>query len=259
MQSLRQQQFGEYLAAHDYLRVEDAVRRFHASPATVRRDFKAMAAAGLVERVRGGIRRAAMAADGLLPLALREKWFSAEKQRLAQAVAKLLPVGASLFVDGGSTTSHLGLCLPERTTVITNSLSLSALLSRRFTAGGGPEVYLTGGLLYLKSGLMLGANAEAAMGQYRADIAIMSVRGIDATGVYNNTEAIAGIERVMIANAKKRIILADHSKIGRTSLCRVCGLERINTLVTTECTENRAALAAIRAAGVEVVLVMPAT
>ncbi|MFA5206801.1 MAG: hypothetical protein WC708_20565, partial [Lentisphaeria bacterium] len=60
---------------------------------------------------------------------------------------------------------------------------------------------------------------------------------------------------VMIANARKRIILADHSKIGVASLCRVCGLEQINLLVTTGGPENHAALDAIRAAGVEVVTV----
>lgn len=250
--SQRQQKMSEYLAEHEYLSVETAVARFAASPATVRRDFNEMGEAGIVERVHGGIRRTTSANDGLLPLALREQWFSEEKRRLAEATAALIPVGSIVFIDGGSTTAHLGMYLPEKLTVITNSLSLSALLSQRFPSGGGPEIYLTGGLLHLKSGLMLGPNAEAAATQYRADLAITSVRGLDATAAYNDTELIAGIERVMIANAKKLIVLADHTKIGRTSLCRVCALDRVATLVTTRDDANAAALDAIRAAGVEV-------
>lgn len=250
---LRQKKIQEYLSLHEKLTVEEAVSLFRASPATIRRDFAEISSTGGISRIRGGIRRNRNRFDELIPIALREKWYSAEKRFLAAQAYQYIKPFKTFFIDGGSTTTHLGVFFRENNQkIITNSLPLCNILSEIFSAGGGPEIRMTGGLFYPESGLLLGTNAENSVADYHADVAILSVRGINSNGVYNHNELIAGINRKMIENADHTIIIADHTKIGASAMNKVCSLDKIHALFTIKTVENQAELEKIRTAGVKV-------
>lgn len=249
----RQKRIQEYLSGHEELTVAEAVRLFKASPATIRRDFADIALEGGVTRIRGGICRKLNRGDELVPFILREKWYSAEKRYLAWRVHEYLREVTSMFVDGGSTTTHLGIFLRDpKQVVITNSLPLCNVVSEMFPSGGGPEMRITGGRLYPESGLFLGPHAEAAAGAYHAEVTILSARGVTADGIYNHNELIAGMNRSMIGHSDRVILVADHSKIGASAMNRVCSWDRIEALFTVETASNRAVLEEIRSAGVKV-------
>lgn len=250
---IRRRKIQEYLSRHDRLTVGEAVGLFQASPATIRRDFAEISAQGGVGRIRGGICRRENVADNMIPFTLRAKWYSAEKRYLAWHVYEYLKEVRSFFIDGGSTTTHLGMFLrnPEQV-VITNSLTLCNVISEMFPSGGGAEIRLTGGRFYPESGLFLGSHAEAAVTAYHADVTILSARGITPSGIYNHNELIAGINLRMIENSDRVVLIADHSKIGIHAMNKVCSLQKIEALFTVETEENRNCLEAIRAAGVKV-------
>ena len=250
---LRRSQIQEYLSMHEMLTVEEAVKLFQASPATIRRDFAEIAADGGVSRVRGGICRKPNRQDDLIPFSLRKKWYSKEKRYLAWQVYEYLKDAQTLFIDGGSTTTHLGIFLRNsRQTIITNSLPLCGVISEMFPSGGGPGIQMTGGKFHPESGLFLGPHAESSVAEYHADAVILSARGITASGVYNHNEQIAGINLKMIEHSDRAILIADHSKIGITAMNRVCPLDKIEALFTLETEENRAELNQIRSAGIKV-------
>lgn len=250
---LRRSQIQEYLSRHEILTVEEAVQLFQASPATIRRDFTELASNGGVSRIRGGICRQRNNLDELVPFTLREKWYSTEKRYLAWRVYEYLKEVETLFIDGGSTTTHLGIFLRNsRQTVITNSLSLCNVIAEIFPSGGGPEIRCTGGCFHPESGLFLGSHAESAVAEYHADATILSARGISSAGIFNHNEQIAGINRKMMEHSDRVILIADHSKIGVTAMNRVCSLDKIEALFTLETKENQAILNDIRSAGVKV-------
>ena len=243
----------EYLTDHEILSVDKAMELFEASPATVRRDFNELAGAGSVKKIHGGIIRT-QERDTLLPFCLREQWYSEEKRMLAEKTMRLIHPGEILFVDGGTTTSHLGMFLPETgNTVITNSLPLCEILTQRFRNKGTSEVLLTGGRLHMTSGLLLGSGAEESLRQYHAETTVLSVRGLDSRALYNDTEIITGVEKAMIARSDRLIVIADHSKIGRRAMAQICTIHKVTYLVTTETTENEAVLAQIRKTGINVI------
>lgn len=251
--SSRRREIQEYLSGHDELTVEEAVRLFHASPATIRRDFTEISADGGVNRTRGGIRRRRNAEDDMIPFILRTKWYSAEKRYLAWCVYEYLKNVRTFFVDGGSTTTHLGMFLRNPAqVVITDSLALCNVVAELFPSGGGAEIRMTGGRFHPESGLFLGSHAEAAAAAYHAEATVLSARGITPSGIYNHNELIAGINRRMIENSDRVILIADHSKIGRHAMNKVCSLDRIEALFTVRTPENRQCLDEIRAAGVKV-------
>ena len=249
----RRRKIQEYLSGHDRLTVEEAVRVFHASPATIRRDFSEITALGGVRRFRGGICRQQNEQDNMIPFALRTKWYSAEKRYLAWHVYEYLKEVRSFFIDGGSTTTHLGMFLRNpRQLVITNSLTLCNVVSELFPSGGGAEIRLTGGRFHPESGLFLGSHAESAVTAYHADVTVLSARGITSSGIYNHNELIAGIQLRMIENSDRVVLIADHSKIGRHAMNKVCSLQKIEALFTVKTEENQKSLNEIQSAGVKI-------
>ncbi len=249
----RQKQISEYLSSHEELSVKTAVELFNASPATIRRDFAEIAASGGVLRVRGGICRNLNRFDELVPLALRGSWYSAEKRFLAFQAYQYLKKCRVIFIDGGSTTAHLAMFLRDpKQIIITNSLPLCNMFSEIFPSGGGPEIRMTGGLFHPESGLLLGTDAENSVAGYHADAALISARGVDSCGIYNHNELIAGINRKMIENSDRTLLIADHTKIGVTAMTKVCSLQKIEALFTVATPQNQKHLHAMRNAGVKV-------
>lgn len=252
--SARRRKIQEYLSEHETLTVEEAVRLLRASPATIRRDFLEISADGGAKRIWGGLCRRINDEDNMIPLTLREKWYSAEKRFLAWNVYnQYLKDARCIFVDGGSTTAHLGMFLRDpHQVVITNSVPLCNIMLEMFPSGGGSEIRMTGGRLYPESGLLLGPHAESSISSYHAEVTVLSARGITPTGIFNHNELIAGINLRMIENSERVILIADHSKIGVTAMNKVCSWNKIEALFTAETAENKAILNEIRSIGVKV-------
>ena len=233
------------------LALRDAMTLTGASEPTVRRDFAALADAGVVRRVRGGVR--AVEAVGMTPFALREMTYSDEKQRIARAACALLGPNDVVFIDGGTTTFHLAACLPVfPLRVVTNSIRLADALDEQARRRGGLEIFLTGGFVHPGSGLLVGPGAVASIAAYRAHWAFLSVGGITVAGLSNTNEQVVESERRMIAHADRAAVLADHSKLARHAMCHVCPLAEIDVLVTDRAVADETTAQALMANGVEV-------
>lgn len=226
----RQSAFRHHLKQNEFLSVPDACQLAQASPATIRRDFTALVAAGHAQRHRGGVQRVAQDSLAMVPFAERQMTMPAEKARIAAAAAALIQPGDVVFVDGGTSTLHLAEHLAAMSIrIITNSLRLAVVIGER---NGPAEVHLSGGALLPRSGLLVGPQARAGLGRFHATWAFLSVSGLDATGIWNTDEFVAEVEQTMIANAQKTVVLADHTKLGKRALLHVAGLDRLDHLVT---------------------------
>lgn len=253
MKSQRQDLILRAVAESGVLSVEQAMVRCHASQATVRRDFNELASDELVERVRGGIR--SPSTGGAVPFAVREIQQVTQKLAIAERASHLLSAGDVVFVDGGTTTLQLASCLPDLPLrIITNSLRLAASIENHAMAQSRWEIFLTGGYLFPGSGLLVGPSAQAGLAQYHADWALLSAGGITSDGVFNANEHVVESERVMIGNADRVAILADHTKLGRHAMCHIAGLDDVDVLVTDQSPSESAHLASIAERDVEVLV-----
>lgn len=243
-----------YLAERSLLAVKDAVRLLDVGELTVRRDFNALAAEGLAERIRGGIRLERQA--DMQPFGLREVSHGPAKTAIGRRAAGLLQDGDTVFIDGGTTTYQVADFLPNcRLRVITNSLRLAARLESRLHVLPKLELFVTGGLLHPNSGLLVGPGARQSLEQYHADWAFLSAGGVNAQGIFNTNEPVVDSERVMIAQAEKVVVMADHSKIGRHAMCHVCKLDAIDMILTDADEANEVMLQQISDEGIQVIRV----
>lgn len=246
----RRQKITEHLQTHGSLRVSEAVNILQVSPATIRRDFALLTEEGWAERGHGGVAVGPkLRLKGWMPpYQARRMVQVAEKRRIAQAAASLLSPGDAIFIDGGTTTMHLAPFLPSGVRVITHSVILAVALDESATPERSLEVYLAGGFMHPNTGLLVGPQALETIRNYHARWALISAGGVCTDGVTNNVEQEVDIEKAMIQNADKVVILADHTKIGVRAMVRMCRLHEVD-LIITDREAPAEALAEIRNAG----------
>ena len=66
----------------------------------------------------------------------------------------------------------------------------------------------------------------------KADLAFISCRGVDVDGIYDADIRQAKIKQAMLMNAKKTILLVDHTKIGIHFFHRICSFSQLHAIVT---------------------------
>lgn len=199
------------------------------SDETVRRDIKAMANRGLVERVHGAV---------VLPDLFREPDFrrrldhnAAAKRAIARAAALRVRDGESVMLDTGSTTVYVARALAQHRDlmVVTNCAEIARALASR----NRNRVYLAGGEFRAEDSAVFGAAALRFVEQFRVRTAILSIAAIDPTdGLMDFHLAEADFSRAVIRRAERVMVVADGSKFAAQAPIKVCDLKEIDLLVT---------------------------
>ncbi|HEY8284379.1 MAG TPA: DeoR/GlpR family DNA-binding transcription regulator [Chloroflexota bacterium] len=219
------------LEAAGILLVEAASQRLQASPITVRRDFAALVKEGEATRVRGGI--VAVKSDQAveLPYSVKHTQHLAEKRRIAGFAAGLVQADQAVILDGGTTTAQIAAYLRNtpRVTIITTNLRALVLLSNATTQ----TVVVPGGVLRPGMYELSGPEMVQFFQTLHVDYAFIGVDGIDlADGVMSAGIADPPMKRAMLAAAREKIVVADHSKFGHHALTRICHLRDVTRIIT---------------------------
>jgi DeoR family transcriptional regulator, ulaG and ulaABCDEF operon transcriptional repressor len=245
----------ELLATREELSVDEACEWLAASPATIRRAFAELAQSGQVDKTWGGIRLASAPAAPLAPPAFAKRLANQadEKRAIARAAAALIHEDDVVMIDGGTTTYRLAEFLAgKRIRVITNSLVIANAIDQFQGSRRGAEVLLCGGTLQPESGIVAGPAAESFLKRYQADWLLLGCAGIDTEHVTNFEEAVLASERLMIERSSRIALLADQTKLGRTAMCTLCPVRRLDHLFTGESAEQSGLLRKIERGGVTV-------
>ncbi|WP_194816209.1 DeoR/GlpR family DNA-binding transcription regulator [Nocardia sp. XZ_19_385] len=248
----------ELLSETGRLSVEEAAERLGVSPATVRRDFTALAEQQLATRTHGGVVATSVAYD--LPARYRQTGGEA-KQRIAEHAAGLVEPSSVVGINGGTTTTAVARALAGRTdlaeaggdqlTIVTNALNIAGEMVLR------PHLrtICLGGVARRESYELHGPLAERALAELRLDSLILGVNAITADGGAQCRHIDeAGVTTEMVRRSRQVLVVATADKLERTALARICGIDQIDVLVT-DTDANPAVVAEIRAAGVRVDLV----
>jgi DeoR/GlpR family transcriptional regulator of sugar metabolism len=175
----------------------------------------------------------------------------AAKQLIAQAVVELVADDQSLLIDNGSTTevfAHLlGGASPK--TIMTTGI----WVAQNALAHGIHTVMLTGGRIRPNAMSMTGRMVEATVGQMHFDTFVMGAGSIDADmGLSTFQEDEAHNTRFMLGAARRVIVLADNTKFNKPRLHTICGMDRVDILVT-DLDPKDPRFAAIKAQGTHIV------
>ncbi|WP_434362489.1 DeoR/GlpR family DNA-binding transcription regulator [Parasalinivibrio latis] len=226
----REQAILSMLQSGDIVTVEEMAKEFSLSKETVRRDLARMAAAGTVRKVYGGAVLPQTAMED--PVDKRRHSFVEEKDKIARTVIELFKPGDSLFIDTGTTTSVFAQYLSgvDGVTVITNSADVADCFNREQQSS---KAILVGGDYNARLRETYGPMAVRQIRAFHADWAVVTVGGVHSqSGLTDYNLEEAEIARAMIAQSRRVVILADHSKVDCEALVQVCGWDNVDYLVT---------------------------
>jgi DeoR family transcriptional regulator of aga operon len=215
--------------------VEALSEKLAVSLATIRRDLQELEESGFLRRTHGG----AMPIEPLFYEAFRHdrsfqdqvESFADEKRRIALAASELISPGDTIALTAGTTTTEVVRSLPNvgGITVVTNTVNVAMELSKRKDV----HVFVTGGHLRGEWFSLVGAEAAANMSRVFVDILFIGVNGIDAHhGLTCINADEVEINRSMVRQAKRKIAVADHSKLGVVTKWLICPAKDVDILIT---------------------------
>ena len=245
----RQKRIEEYLQRAEFASLDELARYLGASVSTVRRDLTQLEAAGNFRRTHGGARLVNPRSDEFV-FSARDTHQLDEKEAIGRLCAGLIQPRQTVIIDAGTTAYHAARNLGEQTLqIVTNSLPVANL----FASSQRVEVVMSGGVIYPRLGVLVGPLAVEAFSRAHADVAVMSGGGITFDGITNSHALLIEIQRAMIQAAGKVIFCLDHTKFGRQSVARLCGLDSIDTIVTDRAAPPEMVLT-LRERGIEVLV-----
>ena len=233
---IRRDRIADLVRAREFVRVAELAERFDVSEVTVRGDLDALASRGQLRRVRGG------AVPGTGPVVERrfeESRVAAavEKDAIARAAAGLLQPGDTVILDVGTTTTAIARAIAGRedlhdVTVFTSSLTIAMALE---VASPRLSVVVTGGTLRPSQHSLVEPLAGLVLANINAGVAFLGCSGVDVrAGVTNVNLPETQIKRLILAAAQRRVVCADHTKLGAVALAKVCDLDDVDLLLTDD-------------------------
>ncbi|MEM7696610.1 MAG: DeoR/GlpR family DNA-binding transcription regulator [Pseudomonadota bacterium] len=210
--------------------VELLAQQFAVTPQTIRKDLQDLQSRRRVKRVHGGAVRPSGTTN--VEYDNRRRLASREKAAIAAAVAEILPDGASVFINIGTTTeavsealfSHRGLM------VVTNNINVADRMRHNPDA----EVVIAGGVVRGSDGGIVGEAASDFIRGFKTDYAIIGVSAVDEDGALLDFDfREVKVAQAIIASAHHVILVADGQKFGRRAPVRLAHVSDIDTFVTT--------------------------
>jgi DeoR family transcriptional regulator of aga operon len=234
--------------------VDGLAKRLNVSAATIRRDLSELEQQGLLRRTHGGaVPVAPMLYEPFRHLSSfqeQEQECAAEKRRIGLLAASLIADGEVVALGAGTTTTQVARSIRHRKgiTVVTNALNIAMELSHLADI----KVCMTGGFLSGDWFALVGDTAQRNAGELFVDKAFIGVDGIHAEhGLTTNYADQAAIHRTMLRQARQRIVVADHRKVGLVGTSLIWPCTELHYLITDKGTGEKA-VARFRAQKLEV-------
>lgn len=228
----REEQYIRLLSDGSSRTVNELSRILFVSEPTVRRDLTILKKKELVTCHRGLVTLSVKSPDKRIPLFIRDSEHTAAKAAIARKALSHIKDGDAIMLDASTTTFHLLPYLANFKNILVITNGVNAALE---AANLGIRTICTGGEITLDSHCFVGTDAEHTLNKYNADVAFFSCRGIDDNGlVTDNSIQENSIRRIMIKNARKSVLLCDHSKFGQRHLNTLCNTKDLSAVISDE-------------------------
>jgi len=215
--------------------VERLAKKLKTSTSTVRRELGELERSGLLRRTHGGaIRVEPMLYEPfrhLSSFSAQEQLHAGEKRRIGLAAAEIIRDGEIIALGAGTTTTQVARSIRHRKgiTVVTNAVNIAMELSHRADL----KIIVTGGVMSGDWFALTGSTGIAAVGEMFYDTAFIGVDGVHPEhGLTTNYPDQATIHRAMIRQARQRIVVADHTKIGDIGTALIAPVKDVDLIIT---------------------------
>lgn len=214
-----------------FMSIDDIVEHCQVTPQTIRRDLNVLSEAGILSRYHGG---AGINNNWVnTPYQDRKTHLKEEKEKIADAVAAMIPDGASLFINIGTTTEMIAMKLLNHKNlhVVTNNIHVASILSSKEDF----SVIIAAGEVRHRDGGIIGEATCDFISQFRMDYAIIGISGISTDGALLDFDfREVKVSQAILKNTRNVILAADASKFERHAMVEQGHLSQVNCLVTND-------------------------
>jgi DeoR family glycerol-3-phosphate regulon repressor len=218
------------IKTNGFVTVEEMANTYSVTPQTIRRDINFLDRQGYISRYHGGAGLSVSTEN--VAYRHRKELLLNEKKKIAKAAAAMISDNTSLFINIGTTTEHVARELVnhhKKLKIITNNLNVAAIMSKKEDF----EVLVTGGIVRSKDCGIIGEAAVNFIRQFKVDIGIIGISGIDLDGTLLDFDfREVHVAKTIIENSRKVYLVADHSKFGRNAMVKLGSITEIDTLIT---------------------------
>lgn len=205
--------------------------QLNCSEMTIRRDLTALEKMGLIHRKHGCAYLTQNSLPSRFQTQLDEQRY--EKEAIAKAAVRFFVRPHMIIsMDTGTTTHAMVRFIPDNMqfSVITPNLYTALELSDMENI----QTYLLGGIVYAKSKSVI-LDTEPLDYVRTSDVAFLSTRAFRVPGgAFEHTYPLVETKRRLAANAKKTVLLFDHTKCSYNSLCNSVSLNQIHAIITDD-------------------------
>ena len=228
----RRRRILDWLQKEGSARVRDLAAAFQVSDATIRQDLERLEGDGQITREHGGaFLNALPVQDGSMTLQHAENM---EKKRAIGAFAAgQVRDGETLILDAGSTTTEIARHLTHHRdlTIITNALNIALTLG----AVPGFAVHMPGGQFKAPTLSLSGDKSVDYFKNIFAGKLYLATAGVALdVGLTYPSFADLALKEAMIRAASHVCLVADSTKINRSSLTRLGALDLIDSFITDD-------------------------
>lgn len=228
-QEERQEQILELLKENHSVRIANLAVHLGVTRETIRKDLYELEQKGLIRKVHGG---AVLNKTNVEPsYSKRSSTNMLEKERIASKAAEFVEDGDSIYIDIGTTTLLFAKQLKAKNniTVITNSVLVAIELGNH----PGARVILSGGEVRGGELALSGPIATQSLQNIYIDKAFIGVGGLaEESGFTDYHIGESELRKLMIAHAKERYALVDHSKMYVTAFFKSANIHEMDVVVT---------------------------
>ncbi|MBR9871444.1 MAG: DeoR/GlpR family transcriptional regulator [Gammaproteobacteria bacterium] len=228
-QQQRQELILEQIRRNGFATIDELVEHFQVTPQTIRRDLNHLAKAQKIRRHHGG---AGLESSTVNTAYQTRKIMNLEaKEQIAAELVRMIPDGASLFINIGTTTETIARALLDHKglQVVTNNLHVASILGTKEDF----SVLIAGGEVRHRDGGVIGEATEDFIKNFRMDFGIIGISGIGTDGSLLDFDyREVRVAQAIIANSRQVLLAADHSKYGRSAMVRLGSISQANHFFT---------------------------
>ncbi|MBP1640309.1 MAG: Glucitol operon repressor [Bacteroidetes bacterium] len=226
----RREKILELIREDGHAKVMDLSRIFKVTEVTIRQDLERIEKEGLIVREHGGAYLKDIDSN-VRNFSLQNQENIAEKIAIARKAVEFITDGDTIILDSGSTTTEIAKLLTNyrNLTVITNALNIALILGAQM----GITVIVTGGEFKAPTLSLTGQKAADFFQSLHVDKLFLATAGIALKSglTYPGISDIC-VKRAMIESANETFLVADSTKIGKSSFASLGALSLINYLIT---------------------------
>lgn len=241
----------EWLQEEGSARVRDLSAAFAVSEATIRQDLERLDADGYITREHGGAYLKSVPQQ-VESLSLHHVQNMDRKQKIGRAAAALVADHETIIIDSGTTTTQFAENLRTRQdlNIITNALNIALMLGAIPTN----TVHMPAGQFKAPTLSLSGEKSVDFFVGIYAEKLFLATAGISfEAGLTYPAIGDIYVKRAMIKAASKVYLLADSTKIGRTSFSSLGSIELVHALITDDGISSDD-VAGFEARGIEVII-----